>query len=159
MDSKEFKKYLQSVRSSGIEAAKKLEIEYLNKQKQYFDKHGTLPPDMDGNTPMGWGTAQNIPQDDAMWIIDHNRFPNMQQDGFQYDALHIFSVEHSVESGAYMKIIDPDNLIIGDRYSQHQKWHNNDWKTRTTFVRMENGKIITSINRKAMIEYLNSLLG
>ena len=158
MSPDDFDEYLHSIRASGIESAKKLEIDFLKKQMQYYEKYGTLPPDADGNIPTNWGTAQNITQDDALYAIENNKFP-YEKGKIQYDAHHIKSVEYCIEDGDYMGIIDPDNLIIGERNSQHFKWHNENWQTRTSCVRLENGKVITSIDRKAMINHLDGLLG
>ena len=116
-----------------------------------------MPPDKDGNIPQQWGTAQNIPDGDAKWILAHNRFPSYKKDGFQYDGHHIKSVENCIETGDYLKIIDPDNIIIGTRGQHFDEWHNRDYRVRTEYVLGPNNKKIYSIDRNSINNSLNNL--
>lgn len=154
MSAEELNKYIDKVRSTAVTEAKAQELNFLKLQKAYYESLGMELPNE------GWGSLGNLTKEQALEIIRTGKF-TITLDGvkYQFDGHHIYSVDLSKETGKYAKIVDPNNIAIGERNAVHfQIWHSGKWATQTQFVYDAFGNTVYNVNRTAMIESLKNLM-
>jgi hypothetical protein len=145
------KQEIKKMRQEAVQETKQKELEILKKQKEYFDLYDKLPPNEYGTE---WGSLGNISEKKAMRILERG---DWKWSGF--DGHHIKSVKLAQIEGDYVSIINPNNVAVGKRWTEHfEIWHSGKWSNTTDFIEV-NGKLITSVDRDSFIAEIFKLLG